>query len=156
MPLPEYKPGDYLECGKDESFSRVLVLSENKVLVKDGPATGDVMSLDEWYFIVGDARSTIRHSTYFDIPKVDIPKVDIPIPKVFDIPIPKVDTLCVYVPVPLMRLPSIRSPSLHVRSRLADSRILRQTQTTIPVVVPPAKRTWNQWFFSVFLCGVNE
>lgn len=136
MPLPEYKPGDYLECGEGEGFSRVLVLSENKVLVKDGPATGDVISLDEWYFIVGDARSSIRHATYFDIPKVD--------------------RLCVYVPVPLMRVPSIRSPSLHVRSRLAGSHIRTQTQPTIPAVLPPTKRTWNQWFFTVFLCGVNE
>lgn len=127
-------PGDYLECGEEESFSRVLVLSENKVLVKDGTATGDVMSLDEWYFIVGEARSTIRHATYFDIPKVDTLCVD---------------TLCVDAPVRLIRVPSI-----HAKTRLSDYHI--RTQATIPVALPPTKRTWNEWFFSVFLCGLND
>lgn len=139
MTLPEYKPGDYLECGEGEGFSRVLVLSENNVLIKDGPATGDVMPLDEWYFIVGDARSTIRHVTYFEIEKVDTLCVD---------------KFCVYAPVPLIRVPSIRSSSIHAKSRLYDSDI--RTQTTRTVVLPPRKRTWNEWLFSVFICGVKD
>ena len=126
----QVNPGDYLECGEGETFSRVLVLSENKVFVKDGPATGDIMPLDEWYFMIGDARTGIRCTSYFEIPKTD--------------------TLYIDAPVPLIRVPSIRS-----QATLADPDI--RTQTTLRTVeLQPRKRTWNEWIFRMLLCGVND
>ena len=64
--LPEYKPGDYLECGEDYGYSKVLILSENRCLVKAGRGIGYVLTLDEWYVIIGDNRATIQNTTKLD------------------------------------------------------------------------------------------
>lgn len=161
MPLPEYKPGDYLECGEGEGFSRVLVLSENNVLVKGRPATGDVMPLDEWYFIVGEARSTIRNVTYFDIEKVDTLCVSHAI-----CGDPSIDSLgknsigsnstgsnsigrksCIRT----SSTSSMRSVSINTQPTVIE----RET-TLRSVEVPSKPRNWSDWFAQVFLCGLID
>jgi hypothetical protein len=153
MPLPEYKPGDYLECGEGEGFSRVLVLSENNVLIKSGVATGSVIRMDEWYFIVGEARETIQNTTYFDSCK----------------------GCPYYVSDPICGDPSIESIGSNSTGRKSCIRrsstssirsvTINSQPTIIEVKVPPEHpehpkhpkpRKWSDWFGQVFLCGLID
>lgn len=166
--LPAYKPGDYLECGEGEAFSRILVLSENRVLIKSGVAAGTVMSMDEWYFIVGEARASIQNTTYFDSCK--------------GCPYYASDPVCADASIESMGNNSIGSNSnsigrksclrtsstssgSSIRSVSIDAQLptLRtypdiQKQTTLRRVElpPPKARNWYDWFTHFFLCGLID
>ena len=153
MTLPEYKPGDYLECGEGEGFSRVLVLSDNNVLIKGGVATGTVITMDEWYFIVGEARETIQNTTYFDSCK--------------GCPYYVSDPLCSDPSIESLGKNSTGSNSIGRKSCIRTSSMRSVTINTQPTViegqttlrsveVPSKPRNWSDWFAQVFLCGLID
>lgn len=61
-----YKPGDYLECGFGPKYSKILILSEDIVIIKEGIGKGTVLTLQDWYIIIGENKSNIQNTTYFD------------------------------------------------------------------------------------------
>ena len=65
----EYKPGDYLECGFDQAYSKVLVIFEDNVLIKDGFGQGTVVSMVDWHLIIGENKSNVRKIAFFEEPK---------------------------------------------------------------------------------------
>lgn len=168
MPLPEYKPGDYLECGEGEGFSRVLVLSENNVLIKSGVATGSVITMDEWYFIVGEARETIQNTTYFDSCKGCPYYVSDPIcgdPSIESIGSNSIGSnstgrkSCIRT----SSTSSIRSVTINRQPTVIE----RQTTLRSVELTPehpehpehpnhPKSRNWSDWFGQVFLCGLID
>jgi hypothetical protein len=172
MPLPEYKPGDYLECGEGEGFSRVLVLSENNVLIKSGVATGSVITMDEWYFIVGEARETIQNTTYFDSCKGCPYYVSDPIcgdPSIESIGSNSIGSNSIgsnsIGSNSTGRKSCIRTSSTSsIRSVTINSQptVIERQTTLRNVKVPPEHpkhlkvRNWSDWFGQVFLCGLID
>ena len=152
--LPAYKPGDYLECGEGETFTRVLVLSENKVLLKEGVAAGSVMTMDEWYFIIGDARGTIQNTSYFDTCKGCPYYVNDPV--CADASIESIGAKsCLHTPS-VRSQSSICSVSITTQPTLSVEPAIQTQMSLRRVEVPVTKRTWNDWFTRVFLCGLID
>lgn len=64
--IPEYKPGEYLKCGEGPEYSKVLVLPGDMCIIKAGHSIGEIISLDEWYFMIGENKATIQNTTKSD------------------------------------------------------------------------------------------
>jgi hypothetical protein len=64
--IPDYKPGDYLKCGEGPEYSKVLVLPGDMCIIKAGHSIGEIISLDEWYFLIGENKVTIQNTTKSD------------------------------------------------------------------------------------------
>ena len=54
--VPIKRPGINLVYGKDEKMSRCKVLTDNKVIITHGLGIGQVMTLRDWYVLVGAKR----------------------------------------------------------------------------------------------------
>lgn len=46
-----YLPGTVLSRGKGETYSRIKVLTDGKVIVLEGFAVGSVISMDDWHIL---------------------------------------------------------------------------------------------------------
>ena len=64
--LPTYKQGDYLECGEGKQYSKILILDNNKILIKEGDGQGAIITLQDWLYIIGENDATIQNTSYFD------------------------------------------------------------------------------------------
>ena len=64
--IPDYKPGEYLKCGDGLGYSKVLVLPGDMCIIKAGHSIGEIISLDEWYFMIGENKVTIQNTTKSD------------------------------------------------------------------------------------------
>ena len=64
--LPTYKQGDYLECGEGKQYSKILILDNNKILIKEGDGQGAIITLQDWLYIIGENEATIQNTSYFD------------------------------------------------------------------------------------------
>lgn len=64
--LPTYKQGDYLECGEGKQYSKILILDNNKILIKEGDGQGAIITLQDWLYIIGENEATIQNISYFD------------------------------------------------------------------------------------------
>jgi hypothetical protein len=124
--LPECKPGDYLEYGYGPEFSRVLVLLDDRVLVKEGVASGEVISIGEWYAIIGEPTS-IKAASYFDTSRSHplYPEIK-----------------------GLTRQISIRTPSTKSVT-ISDA-----PPTVIPIRPITAPKT--PWYYRLFICGGGD
>ena len=64
--IPDYKPGEYLNCGEGAEYSKILVFPGGKCLIKAGHGVGEVITMDEWYFMIGENKATIQNTTRSD------------------------------------------------------------------------------------------
>ena len=64
--IPDYKPGEYLNCGEGPEYSKILVLPGDRCIIKAGHSAGEIISLDEWYFMIGENKATIQNTTKSD------------------------------------------------------------------------------------------
>lgn len=165
--VPEYKAGDYLECGEGTTYSRILILSENTVLVKDGEAVGTVMELEQWYSMIGDRKESIQNTSYFEM--CDI--YDYYLDESVNIPLDSLDS---------KSGESISISTTHSSSTLTTTSMLilrdvdfdqeehsedkdivkEETAQEVVVIekitVPPRKNSWGDWFIRIFLCGFMQ
>lgn len=64
--FPDIHAGDYFEFGEGETYARILVLTPDTCIVKDGVGVGEIISINEWYFITqgGSTNEKIRRCGY--------------------------------------------------------------------------------------------
>ena len=127
--LPECKPGDYLECDNGAEFSRVLVLSKHKVLVKEGVGTGEIIPMAEWLAMMGES-AIIHNASYFET--------------------------CRSCPLyreseELPRQMSIRTPSMRSVT-ISDA-----PPIVIPATpITPIKKLRTPWYYRLLLCCLSD
>jgi len=49
--FPVIHPGDYFEFGEGDTYARILILTPDTCLVKDGVGLGEIIPIKEWYFM---------------------------------------------------------------------------------------------------------
>ena len=64
--LPDYKPGDYFECGEGTEYSKILILSEDRCIIKVGLGEGSDMSIKEWLSLIKGREATIQNTSRKD------------------------------------------------------------------------------------------
>lgn len=52
-------PGDYFECGENETYSKILIISNTHCIIKHGLYIGETMTIDEW--LTTKIKKTSRH-----------------------------------------------------------------------------------------------
>jgi len=61
--VSECKIGDYVECGKEDYYSKMLIISDDTCIVKSGILAGNTISLQEWVVLNADYVSSMRKSS---------------------------------------------------------------------------------------------
>jgi len=61
--VSECKIGDYIECGKDNYYGKMLIISEDTCVVKNGVLSGKIIPLQEWVVLNADYVSSMRKSS---------------------------------------------------------------------------------------------
>jgi len=162
-----YKAGDYLEFGEGDSYSRGLVLHGNTVIVKSGPGTGSIISVDEWLDRASISKYSLRRTDYFapvplptvlrtpSIAGIDDPYATIRTPTLKGIlKTPSTVSFLSIEPQATIRTPSIkgilRTPSAVSSLSIEPPATVRSqtSKTHVPKKLP--------WYYTVFLCGIFD
>jgi hypothetical protein len=162
--LPDFKAGQYLECGEGEEYSRVLVLSDTKLLVKEGAGRGHVLTPEEWYVMIGEAKGTIRNTSYFNdcegCPYYADDAINCPVRNIESIG--KKMVLRTQSDDSIGRKGILRQPSIHSSSTKTASIndnvdvIPIEKRTAAPPPPPPPPRTKLPWYYNMCLCGLFD
>jgi hypothetical protein len=61
--VSECKIGEYVECGNNNYYSKMLIITDDTCVVKSGILAGNTISLQEWVVLNADYVSSMRKST---------------------------------------------------------------------------------------------
>jgi len=61
MDLTKYKPGDYLQCGEGDQYTKVKVLQDNRVAVLMGLGCGQIITIKDWFMLIGPNCASIEN-----------------------------------------------------------------------------------------------
>jgi hypothetical protein len=61
--VSECKIGEYVECGNNNYYSKMLIITDDTCVIKSGILAGNTISLEEWVVLNADYVSSMRKST---------------------------------------------------------------------------------------------
>lgn len=61
-----FNPGDYFECGQNETYSKIIIISNTHCIIKRGLYIGETMPIDEWLTINEENKTTIKKTSRHD------------------------------------------------------------------------------------------
>ena len=61
MDTTKYKPGDYLQCGEGNEYTKVKLLQDDKVAVLMGLGCGQIISMKDWFILIGPNSASIEN-----------------------------------------------------------------------------------------------
>lgn len=148
--IHDYKPGEYLECGYGDCYSKILILSADNVIVKEGVGSGEIISLAEWFYIIGENKSTLQNTTYFDNCKG--------CPFYADHLNNKSKELDIRVPCEIQNRTTIKGILKRTSSiRFNSKEDIIQTEVDRTIKVSPvSKKVEHPWYYKIFICGLFD